>query len=133
MSITEEYVQRAEECDRLAATCRSQANREILQRAAAQWRKMAEQAAVNKAPSQAASAPVPSTRPRQEQQGLRKSVRTERRAGAPAPGAQWQARPEQWEKDCRTNLLERYNRSRVEIAAILDIVAADRCARSCQA
>jgi hypothetical protein len=45
MSTPEEYVRRAEECERLAAACRAPSNREILQNAAAQWRKMAEEAA----------------------------------------------------------------------------------------
>jgi hypothetical protein len=36
-------------------------NREILQRAATQWRKMAEQAAVGEAPTQAASTRVPTS------------------------------------------------------------------------
>jgi hypothetical protein len=48
MSTPEEYVQRAEECERLAAACHAPSNREILQRAATQWRRMAEEAAVGK-------------------------------------------------------------------------------------
>jgi hypothetical protein len=48
MSTSEEYVRRAEECERLAAACRAPSNREILQRAATQWRRMADEAAVGK-------------------------------------------------------------------------------------
>jgi hypothetical protein len=59
MSTNDEYVQRAEECERLAAACRSQSNREMLQAAAVQWRKMAKESAVGDAPSQVASARVP--------------------------------------------------------------------------
>jgi hypothetical protein len=61
MPTIEEYVQRAEECERLAATCLSQANREILQRAAAQWRMMAEQAAAREALTHTASPRVPTS------------------------------------------------------------------------
>jgi hypothetical protein len=43
MSITtEEYVKRAEECERLAGACIAESNREILLYAAARWRWMAE-------------------------------------------------------------------------------------------
>jgi hypothetical protein len=43
MSITtEEYVKRAEECERLAGACISESNREILLYAAAHWRMLAE-------------------------------------------------------------------------------------------
>jgi hypothetical protein len=61
MSTIEEYVQRAEECERLAAACHSQPNREILQKAAAQWRLMAEQAAVREAATQKTSPRVPTS------------------------------------------------------------------------
>ena len=45
MSITsEEYVKRAEECERLAGACIAESNREILLYAAARWRAMAEDA-----------------------------------------------------------------------------------------
>src|SRR5882757_909127 len=36
------YVRRIEECERLAAACHAPSNREILQRAATQWRRMVE-------------------------------------------------------------------------------------------
>ena len=43
MSITtEEYLKRAEECERLAGACIAESNREILPYAAARWRAMAE-------------------------------------------------------------------------------------------
>jgi hypothetical protein len=45
MSITsEEYVKRAEECERLAGACIAESNREILLYAAARWRTLAEDA-----------------------------------------------------------------------------------------
>ena len=45
MSTTQEYVKRAEECERLAGACTAEPNREILLYAAARWRGMAEDAA----------------------------------------------------------------------------------------
>jgi hypothetical protein len=45
MSTTQEYMTRAEECDRLAGACIAESNREILLYAAARWRVMAEDAA----------------------------------------------------------------------------------------
>ena len=45
MSITpEDYVKRAEECERLAGACIAESNREILLYAASRWRAMAEDA-----------------------------------------------------------------------------------------
>ena len=45
MSITpEDYVKRAEECERLAGACIAESNREILLYAAARWRALAEDA-----------------------------------------------------------------------------------------
>ena len=43
MSTAEEYVKRAEECERLAGACIAEANREILLYAAGRWRRMAEE------------------------------------------------------------------------------------------
>jgi hypothetical protein len=43
MSITEEYVMRAEECERLAAECVAESNRALLMYAARRWRRMAEE------------------------------------------------------------------------------------------
>jgi hypothetical protein len=37
MSISEEYVKRAEECERLADACLVESNREIFRNVAAQW------------------------------------------------------------------------------------------------
>ena len=45
MSTTQEYMTRAEECERLAGACIAESNREILLYAAARWRVMAEDAA----------------------------------------------------------------------------------------
>jgi hypothetical protein len=45
MSNSEEYVKRAEECERLGGACIAESNREILLYAAARWRLMAEEAA----------------------------------------------------------------------------------------
>ena len=45
MSTTQEYMTRAEECERLAGACIAESNREILVYAAARWRAMAEDAA----------------------------------------------------------------------------------------
>jgi hypothetical protein len=45
MSTTQEYMTRAEECERLADACIAESNREILLYAAARWRAMAEDAA----------------------------------------------------------------------------------------
>ena len=45
MSTTQEYMTRAEECERLAGACIAESNREILLYAAARWRAMAEDAA----------------------------------------------------------------------------------------
>jgi hypothetical protein len=45
MSTTQEYMTRAEECERLAGACIAESNREILLYAAARWRGMAEDAA----------------------------------------------------------------------------------------
>jgi len=45
MSVTDEYVKRAEECERLAGACIAESNRDILLYAAARWRTMAEDAA----------------------------------------------------------------------------------------
>jgi hypothetical protein len=42
MSIAEDYVTRAEECERLAGACMSESNREILLYTAKHWRAMAE-------------------------------------------------------------------------------------------
>ena len=42
MSITEEYVKRAEECVRLAGACIAESNRQILLYTAAHWRMLAE-------------------------------------------------------------------------------------------
>jgi hypothetical protein len=45
MSTTQEYMTRAEECERLAGACIAESNREILLYAAGRWRVMAEDAA----------------------------------------------------------------------------------------
>ena len=50
MSIADDYVTRAEECERLAGECVSESNRAILLYAASRWRKMAEEEAVRPAP-----------------------------------------------------------------------------------
>ena len=50
MSITEDYVKRAEECERLAAECQTESNREIFLDIAAKWRRMAADAAAVPAP-----------------------------------------------------------------------------------
>jgi hypothetical protein len=50
MSIADDYVTRAEECERLAGECVSESNRAILLYAAGRWRKMAEEEAVRPAP-----------------------------------------------------------------------------------
>jgi len=42
MSITQEYVKRAEECERLAGACIAESNRQILLYAAAHWLMLAE-------------------------------------------------------------------------------------------
>lgn len=42
MDISEDYLELAEECDRLAATCVSFSNRSLLLIAARQWRRMAQ-------------------------------------------------------------------------------------------
>jgi hypothetical protein len=51
MSITQEYVKRAEECERLAGACIAESNRNILLFAAASWRTMAEDASAGKVPA----------------------------------------------------------------------------------
>jgi hypothetical protein len=43
MFITSEYLEQAEECERLAGACLAESNREILLYAAAHWRWMAEE------------------------------------------------------------------------------------------
>ena len=43
MSIADEYVMRAEECERLAAECVAESNRALLLYAARSWRRMAEE------------------------------------------------------------------------------------------
>ena len=45
MSITEEYVKRAEVCERLAGECISESNRAIFMDVAARWRMLAKEAA----------------------------------------------------------------------------------------
>jgi hypothetical protein len=45
MSITNEYVKRAEECERLAGECISESNRAIFMDVAARWRMLAKEAA----------------------------------------------------------------------------------------
>ena len=50
MSIADEYVTRAEECERLANKCVAESNRAILLYAAGRWRKMAEEEAGRPAP-----------------------------------------------------------------------------------
>jgi len=45
MSTPQEYMTRAEECERLVGACIAESNREILLYAAARWRAMAEDAA----------------------------------------------------------------------------------------
>jgi hypothetical protein len=51
MSTTrEEYLKRAEECERLAAQCRSESNREIFLEAAAKWWSMAPHASAGTVP-----------------------------------------------------------------------------------
>jgi hypothetical protein len=52
MSIADEYVTRAEECERLAAECVAEANSAILLYAAGRWRRMAEE-------EEAAAGPAP--------------------------------------------------------------------------
>jgi hypothetical protein len=56
MSTTQEYVKRAEECERLAGVCTAEPNREILLYAAARWRVMAEDAAAGAFPAPPAKA-----------------------------------------------------------------------------
>jgi hypothetical protein len=51
MSITQEYVKRAEECERLAGACIAESNRNILLFAAASWRTMAEDASAGTVPA----------------------------------------------------------------------------------
>ena len=51
MSVTDEYVKRAEECERLAGACIAESNRDILLYAAARWRTMAEDAAAGAIPT----------------------------------------------------------------------------------
>jgi hypothetical protein len=53
MSIADEYVTRAEECERLANECVAESNRAILLYAAGRWRKMAEEEAGRPAPAKA--------------------------------------------------------------------------------
>ena len=43
MSITDEYVKRTEECERLAGACIAESNRQILIYAAVHWRMLAEE------------------------------------------------------------------------------------------
>jgi hypothetical protein len=50
MSTAQEYVKRAEECERLAGACTAEPSREIFLYAAARWRVMAEDAAAADAP-----------------------------------------------------------------------------------
>jgi hypothetical protein len=45
MSIADDYVMRAERCERLAAECVADSNRALLLYAAGRWRKMAEEEA----------------------------------------------------------------------------------------
>ena len=45
MSIADEYLRRAEECERLAKECAAESNRAILLYAAGRWREMAEEEA----------------------------------------------------------------------------------------
>jgi hypothetical protein len=56
MSITEDYVKCAEECERLAGACIAKSNRNILLYAAARWRMMAEDAAAGPFPAASAKA-----------------------------------------------------------------------------
>ena len=56
MSTTQEYVKRAEECERLAGACIAETNREILLYAAARWRRMAEDDAAGAFPAPPAKA-----------------------------------------------------------------------------
>jgi hypothetical protein len=51
MSITEDYLKRAEECERLAAECQSDSNREIFLDIAAKWKSMAADAAAGAVPA----------------------------------------------------------------------------------
>jgi hypothetical protein len=53
MSIADEYLRRAEECERLANECVAESNRAILLYAAGRWRKMAEEEAGRPAPAKA--------------------------------------------------------------------------------
>jgi hypothetical protein len=63
MSITtEEYVKRAEECERLAGACIAESNREILLYAAARWRMLGE--------AEAGVVPAPPTKAMQGSGGL---------------------------------------------------------------
>jgi hypothetical protein len=65
MSITtEEFVKRAEECERLAGACIAEPNREILLYAAACWRWIAEDAAA------ADAVPAPPTKAMRGSDGL---------------------------------------------------------------
>ena len=56
MSITEDYVKRAEECERLAAECQTDSNHEIFLDIAAKWRRMAADAAAGAIPAAPAKA-----------------------------------------------------------------------------
>ena len=46
MNTFEEFMQQAEECERLATVCVSASNRDLLLLAACQWRRMADEVAV---------------------------------------------------------------------------------------
>ncbi len=50
MSIADEYLRRAEECERFANECVAESNRVILLYAAGRWRRMAEEEAGRPAP-----------------------------------------------------------------------------------
>jgi hypothetical protein len=56
MSITEDYVKRAEECERLAAECQTDSNREIFLDIATRWRRMAANAGAGEGPAPPAKA-----------------------------------------------------------------------------
>jgi hypothetical protein len=61
MSAVDEYVKRAEECERLAGACIAESNREILMYTATHWRAMAEDiraSACGLAPAETGRAPI---------------------------------------------------------------------------
>lgn len=69
MSITDDYLKRAEECERLAADCQSDSNRKIFLDIAAKWRSMAADAATSEIPTTPAKAMQESGGPQNANRG----------------------------------------------------------------